>query len=129
MKITITITLPHTNKLINPNGGHGNRYAIAKAKKEARLLAKVGTFGAISKIMPEEQLKFSDLDSYALTWYYKGVKPDDDNCLSRIKAYKDGACDALGINDRDLSCRGIYLVHCMHRAGFLELSFWTEGKP
>jgi len=122
----LTITLPHTNKLLSPNGGHGNRYAVAAAKKEARQLAKFKTIQELQRLGITPPIH---PNRYKLTLYYKGCKPDDDNALARCKAYKDGICDAMLTNDKDMSCCGIELVRDFPRAGFLELSFWAEDTP
>lgn len=60
---------------------------------------------------------------YRVIWFYKGNKPDADNCLARCKAYLDGACKALGIDDRTLDCAGIDRVHDLTRAGQVEIVF------
>ena len=48
---------------------------------------------------------------------------DADNCLARCKAYLDGACKALGIDDRTLDCAGIERIHDLGRAGQVEIVF------
>lgn len=60
---------------------------------------------------------------YRVVWFYKGNKPDADNCLARCKAYLDGACKAMGIDDRTLDCAGIDRVHDLAHAGKVEIVF------
>ena len=60
---------------------------------------------------------------YRVVWFYKGNKPDADNCLARCKAYLDGACKAMGIDDRTLDCAGIDRIHDLGRAGQVEIVF------
>lgn len=60
---------------------------------------------------------------YRVIWFFKGPKPDADNCLARCKAYLDGACKAMGIDDRTLDCAGIDRVHDLVHAGKVEIVF------
>ena len=46
-----------------------------------------------------------------------------DNCLARCKAYLDGACKAMGIDDRTLDCAGIDRVHDLAKAGQVKIVF------
>ena len=71
-----------------------------------------------------------------MIWYFKGNKPDADNCLARCKAYLAGACKAMGIDDRPLDCAGIDRVHdlslihisAVHRLDVAKLRIeWVQG--
>lgn len=53
--------------------------------------------------------------TYRIVWnHYGHVQPDDDNVVARIKSYKDGVCDLLGINDKNLRLRGVDFVSTAH---------------
>lgn len=124
MMTTLTITLPHTPRCLSPNakapltqrGAIVAGYKKTAAKRRARTMAGAVTLEALGghKMTPTH---------YRVIWYYKGNKPDADNCLARCKAYLDGACKALGIDDRTLDCAGIDRVHDLTRAGQVEIVF------
>ena len=62
-----------------------------------------------------------------VTWYYKGIKPDVDNVVARLKPLIDGCAQAFGINDRELELGRVRRVHTLDkRAGTLVLHFDTE---
>lgn len=121
---SLTITLPHTPRCLSPNakapltqrGAIVAGYKKTAAKRRARTMAWAATLEAQGgcKTTPTH---------YRVIWYYKGNKPDADNCLARCKAYLDGACKAMGIDDRTLDCAGIDRVHDLARAGQVEIMF------
>ena len=124
MMVTLTITLPHTPRELSPNartpltqrGAMVAGYKKTAAKRRARQMAWAVTQEALSgrRMTPTH---------YWVIWYYKGNKPDADNCLARCKAYLDGACKAMGIDDRTLDCAGIDRVHDLDRAGQVKIVF------
>lgn len=62
---------------------------------------------------------------YDITWYYwGGTGPDADNALASCKAYLDGCCDALGVNDRALDCAGIHRVKDRAQDGTVLIRFF-----
>jgi Holliday junction resolvase RusA-like endonuclease len=90
------LTLPWPSKDLSPNGRvHWARKA--KAAKAARADANLLTIAAgwPQCVLPSGRLHLW-LDFYPPT---KRL-PDDDNMLSRCKAYRDGIADALGIDDK-----------------------------
>ena len=91
------------------------------AKSRARNIAWGRTYEALNgrRMQPTH---------YRVAWFYKGPKPDADNCLARCKAYLDGACKAMGIDDRTLDCAGIDRVHDLDRAGQVEIVFERRGN-
>jgi len=91
-------------------------YKKTSAKRRARTMA-----GAVT----QEALKGHKMQPthYRVIWYFKGNKPDADNCLARCKAYLDGACKAMGIDDRTLDCAGIDRVHDLAKAGQVKIVF------
>ena len=117
MNAYLTITLPPPPKALRPN------YRLVwqaklKPKKEARDLAEKETKEVLLSAggIPQGYVP----TGYAVRWYYRlGVAPDVDNVLASCKAYIDGVCDALGVNDRDLECRGIGRVKA--KAAYIEL--------
>jgi hypothetical protein len=63
----------------------------------------------------------------SVTWYYKGIIPDFDNVVARLKPLIDGCAMAFGINDRDLELGRVRRVHTLGKnAGKLFLIFDTE---
>lgn len=126
---SLTITLPHTPRELSPNakapltqrGAQVAGFKKTAAKRRARQLAWGRTYEALNgrRMVPTH---------YRVIWYFKGNKPDADNCLARCKAYLDGACKALGIDDRALDCAGIDRVHDLDRAGKVEIVFERRTK-
>lgn len=124
MMTTLTITLPHTPRCLSPNakapltqrGAIVAGYKKTSAKRRARTMA-----GAVT----QEALKGHKMQPthYRVIWYFKSNKPDADNCLARCKAYLDGACKAMGIDDRTLDCAGIDRVHDLAKAGQVKIVF------
>lgn len=97
------ITLPHPSKYLNPNGDRANGMAVSAARKRARSLAATVTAAAADA--------YTHYTTYHITWNYFGTQlPDDDNIIARCKSYKDGICDALGINDKTLHCSGVTFI-------------------
>lgn len=129
MMTTLTITLPHTPRCLSPNakapltqrGAQVAGFKKTAAKSRARNIAWVLTSSALNgrRMLPTH---------YRVIWFFKGVKPDADNCLARCKAYLDGACKAMGIDDRTLDCTGLYRVHDLDRGGTLDIVFERRGE-
>jgi hypothetical protein len=122
------ITLPHPPKELNPNASHpvtrqgaivANKRRIS-AKQHARKVAYFATLQMLDGKRPPAD----SWSKYRVTWYYKGICPDDDNVLARCKYYKDGACLALGIDDRTLHLVSIDIVHDKERAGTMTLAIY-----
>lgn len=126
---SLTITLPHTPRELSPNakapltqrGAIVAGYKKTAAKRRARQLAWAVTLEALKgrKMAPTH---------YRVFWFYKGNKPDADNCLARCKAYLDGACKALGVDDRTLDCAGIVRVRDLAKAGVVVVVFERRGS-
>lgn len=92
----LELTLPWPSKDLSPNQRvHWARKAKAAkaARADAQLLARAA--GWHRMILPPGRLHLW-LDFYPPT--RRSV--DDDNMLSRCKAYRDGLADALGIDDK-----------------------------
>lgn len=125
-----TVSLPHGNKVLSPNAPVPKTakgvFAMArkkqKAKRTARTLAWAVTLEALAgrKVKPNR---------YMVRWFYKyGDPPDDDNAVGRCKAYMDGVCLAMKINDRDLRLMGVERVKDLVRFREVELVFWREEE-
>jgi len=116
MNKLIAICLRHPAKELRPNG-RAHWAARARAARRARFRAYVA--------MLAQRRRFGALapQVYVVTWFYKGRRPDADNCLAGCKAYLDGCCDALGLDDCVLECAGICRVHDLVRAGQVEICF------
>lgn len=124
----LIVSLPHGNKALSPNapvpksakGVFAQARRKLKAKRAARTLAWAVTLEALAgrRVRPNR---------YMLRWFYKyGDPSDDDNVVARSKAYLDGACLAMGINDRDLRLLGVERVKDLKRFREVELVFWRE---
>lgn len=91
------IILPWPSTALSPNSRVHWRVR-AKAVSSARAVAfyVAREAGWRGDLLPPGRLH--------LWWDYwrphKGNRPDDDNMLSRCKAYRDGLADALGIDDQ-----------------------------
>lgn len=125
--MTVTVTLPHPAKELHPNA-RPHFMARARAKKAARQAAYFASLAALRDTMETlyngYPLSFTPTHYY-LRWSYWGNIPDEDNCLAACKAYLDGCCDALGINDKTLSSSGIARVHSKPKQ--VELIFSDEN--
>lgn len=120
----LTITLLKPNKALHPNARATWRAKMQPCKK-ARTYARLVTQSVLqSKGLSADEFRPI---GYALTWFYKGVKPDADNCLAACKAYLDGVADALGINDKDLDVFGIYREHNITCSNCIILTFYTQN--
>lgn len=120
----LLIVLPHSPRELSPNARvpfSPRGAAVANKKKvAAKRRARTMAWAVTLKVLNGETFV---PDSYSVRWFYKGPEPDDDNVLTRCKYYKDGACAAMGIDDRVLSCKGIERVHDLARAGEVEVVF------
>lgn len=129
MMTTLTITLPHTPRCLSPNakaplsprGAMVARLQEDGCQEPRRNIAWGRTYETLNgrRMVPTH---------YWVIWYYKGARPDADNCLARCKAYLDGACKAMGIDDRTLDCAGIERIHDLGRAGKVEIVFEDRRK-
>ena len=100
---SITLTLPIPAREVSPNARRGQSRiaAIRKSKfvKKHRLWAKNAM---MIPIMRGEVGNWIPV-GYSLKHFFETVRVrDDDNADGACKAYRDGICDALGINDKTL---------------------------
>lgn len=113
----LVVRLKHPHRALRPNG-RAHWAVKARAVKAARMTAWCQVKNALAM-----GCDVGCPSRYELVWFYKGAVPDADNCLAACKAYLDGCCDALGVDDRVLECAGIVRVHDLERAGCIELYF------
>lgn len=104
----MTLEFPHPNKALSPNGDKAHWGKVALERKKCREYAKKLTQEFLLHNNIEHELPYKH---YSLIWNYFGtVMPDDDNVVARIKSYKDGICDALGINDRSIHLGSVSFI-------------------
>jgi hypothetical protein len=94
---------------------------ISAARKKARALAAEATVQLLEQevgctLSNEEiptiyNLRHTTPTTYRIIWNHWGTQqPDDDNVVARIKSYKDGICELIGINDKNLRLRGVDFI-------------------
>lgn len=129
MNNTITIELPLPANALRPNG-RAHWAVKMKAVKQARTLARAQMGAAIDT--RRDIIGYDDECKplgYGITWYYwRGVGPDTDNALASCKAYLDGCCDALGVNDRSLRCLEVLPIKECGEARVRITFFFNAGK-
>ena len=129
----LDISFHHPDKLLSPNsrvpltarGARGHNIKRTKMKTKTRNAAYMRALCALNNV-PERNFPAKMVD---VTWFYKGVKPDFDNVVARLKPIIDGCAMAFGINDRDLELGRVRRVHTLGaQAGTIILHFDTELK-
>lgn len=104
-------------------GAKGHAVAKMAAKMKTRDSAFIRAMQALNTV-PQRNFPARE---FSVTWYYKGIIPDIDNVVARLKPLLDGCAMAFGINDRDLELGRVRRVHTLDkRAGTLVLHFDTE---
>lgn len=130
----LEIEFPHPDRVLSPNtqvpltvrGARVHNLKRVEAKKKAREGAFTRAFAATLNL-PQRNFPARE---FSATWYYKGVMPDIDNVVARLKPLIDGCAMAFGINDRDLELGRVRRVHTLGKnAGKLFLIFDTELTP
>ena len=95
---SLTIILRVPVLAMRPNG-RSHWFAKAAAVKRARSQAKMITLNLLRGYEPPAA------GGYSYRYYFHGVAWDDDNAIASPKAYLDGICDALRIDDKALRFR------------------------
>ena len=125
---TLRLTFQHPDRAISPNGSvplkaraavvqNLKKVALKKATREAAFLE------ARRALMTQPQQSFVPA-VVECDWVYKGMKPDLDNVVARLKPIIDGCCLAFGCNDRDLELGRVRRIHSLGKdAGTLTLTF------
>ncbi len=129
--MTLDIEFPHPDRVLSPNsnapltarGAKTHGIIKASVKTKTRNAAYLRALRAIATV-PQRNFPAKLVE---VTWYYKGMKPDVDNVVARLKPLIDGCALAFGINDRDLELGRVRRVHTLGKeAGTLVLHFDTE---
>ncbi|MCW1887683.1 hypothetical protein OKA04_23300 [Luteolibacter flavescens] len=99
---TMTIVLPIPSRKVTPNGRAGWR-AKAKLVRKYRSLAFWRMLELLGGEKPPRPV------AYSYRYHWGSNRRDDDNAIASGKAYLDGICEALKIDDRELRFRE--LIH------------------
>ena len=141
--VVLTVALARPGRVLSPNSrSHwaAKQRVVREARGRARLLmlralARLRETGEPGPATPRRLASETPASRsfvpthYDVTWYYwGGTGPDADNALASCKAYLDGCCDALGVNDRVLDCAGIHRVKDREQEGTVLLRFWREAR-
>lgn len=127
----LNIVFNHPDRVLSPNasvpltarGAKAHNIKRMAEKTKTRELARIKALVEVSKL-PQRNFPAKWLE---VTWFYKGMKPDIDNVVARLKPLIDGCAIAFGINDRDLELGRVRRVHTLdEQAGTLVLHFDTE---
>lgn len=123
----LTVALARPGRVLSPNSrSHwaAKQRVVREARTRARLLMLRSKREAEElRLLPEGWRPAR----YDVTWFYwGGTGPDADNALASCKAYLDGCCDALGVNDRVLDCAGIHRVKDRVKDGTVLIRFMAD---
>lgn len=126
-EICLTVALARPGRVLSPNSrSHwaAKQRVVREARTRARLLMLRSKREAEELcLLPEGWMPVR----YDVTWFYwGGTGPDADNALASCKAYLDGCCDALGVNDRVLDCAGIHRVKDRVQDGTVLIRFMAD---
>ena len=105
----MTIILRMPPRILTPNGRPPHWAAKHRATKQARAQAKLNTLKALCGVKPPKPREYS----LRYLWPTKR-RLDDDNAIASVKAYMDGICEALRIDDASLKFRE--LIHASDKA-------------
>ena len=125
----LTICLPHPDRVLHPNASNPTNPAAMRCimgrkfaeKKKARTLARMTTLEALNRY---EKPPF--VEAYGLIWYYNGKRPDCDGCIAICKAYLDGICEALQIDDNGLDIAYAIRMRSSRFANLLTINFYDQ---
>jgi hypothetical protein len=114
------VELPLPPLPLRPNGrAHWARKAKAtkRAREAARLLALAA--GRPPRLPTHYRLIFH--------WPTPRRRWDDDNCIASCKAYLDGICAALRMDDRDLTMAGLVHDRSRPQPAGVEVELWNAA--
>ena len=124
-EIVLTVALARPGRVLSPNSrAHwaAKQRVVREARGRARLLMLRSKREVEAMCLLPEGWR---PERYDVTWFFwGGTGPDADNALASCKAYLDGCCDALGVNDRVLDCAGIYRVKDREQDGTVLIRFY-----
>lgn len=127
----LEITFPHPPHILSANasmprdGGAAGRLNGAKigAKIKTREAACASAINALAGIAET----YFPARLLSVEWYYsRGVKPDVDGVVARLKPLLDGCAKAFGINDRDIELGFVRRIADKTAGGTVKLIFDTE---
>lgn len=126
----LSVTLRVPGRVLSPNSrSHwsAKQRVVREARGRARLLMLKSKRDAEAMCLLPEGWR---PERYDVTWFFwGGTGPDADNALASCKAYLDGCCDALGVNDRVLDCAGIHRVKDREQDGTVLIRFYGTKVP
>ncbi len=126
-EFVLTVALSRPGRVLSPNSrSHwtARQRVVREARPRARLLMLRSKREAEELCMLPAGWRPVRYDE---TWFYwGGTGPDADNALASCKAYLDGCCDALGVNDRVLDCAGIHRVKDREQDGTVLIRFMAD---
>lgn len=127
MKVIFTVVLPHTDVMLSPNQNVplAPKAAAAANRERARKKKVARTFAYLTAKAQGVNGQTPRPDAYCIRWFYKGGRPDLDNLPTRCKAYLDGVCQALNMDDGDIEEMVVIRERSLKRAGEVMLSFGT----
>ena len=102
------VLVPHPSVNLSPNG---RPHWAAKAKEADEV--KRRTYAYLERMDYPEG---ADPRNYKVLWMYKGVEPDDDNIICRVKYVRDAIAEYYGINDRTMRVACVETVNMMRLA-------------
>ena len=94
----MTIILRIPPKSLSPNG-RTHWASKQKVTREARGQAKLTTLNLLRGHEPPKPI------AYSIHYYWPATHRDDDNAIASCKAYMDGICEALRMDDRNIRFR------------------------
>lgn len=127
--VVLAVELARPGRVLSPNS-RSHWAARQRAVREARGRARLLMLRELREVewmclLPEGWRP----TRYDVTWFFwGGAGPDADNALACCKAYLDGCCDALGVNDRVLDCAGIHRVKDRVKDGRVLIRFYREER-
>lgn len=128
-EICLTVALARPGRVLSPNSrSHwsAKQRVVREARGRARLLMLKSKRDAEAMCLLPAGWKPV---RYDVTWFFwGGTGPDADNALASCKAYLDGCCDALGVNDRVLDCAGIHRIKDREQDGTVLIRFYGFRK-
>lgn len=98
----MTIILHVPAYVLSPNGRAGHWRRRHKETKAARTVANLTTLGVLAGDVPPCPV------AYSLAYYWPATARDDDNAIASVKAYMDGICSALQVDDRSVRFRQLF---------------------
>jgi len=105
----LTIRLPFPAAELSPNyhGKLRERIVAVRAARNDGYMAAVVALSALAYPDPWYAIRCGPVTAQAhYTYRTKRYVQDDDNAAGRLKAYRDGICQALGLDDADFTWAG-----------------------